>query len=64
MAEGDGALQRVGGDMAGVLVPPDVVDGHLDLRKAVEDLAGQPPNRQLGGQVGHEHLHWSARQRR
>ena len=35
MVEGDGALQPAGGDMAGVPVPLDVVDQHLDPRKAL-----------------------------
>ena len=49
MAEGDGALQPAGGDMAGCSSTPDVADQHLDPRKALEDLAGQPPHLQLGG---------------
>jgi hypothetical protein len=56
VVEGEGALQPIGGDVAGVPVPPDIVDQHIDPGAALEDLGGQPPHLHLGGEVGHEHV--------
>jgi hypothetical protein len=56
MIDGEGSLQPVGGGVPGVPVPADVVDQHIDPRKGLEYLLGQPSYLCLGGQVGDEHV--------
>ena len=60
MVEREGALEPVGSDLAGVPVPPDVVDQNIDPGTALEYLLSQPPHLRLGGQVRNEHVHLPA----
>ena len=60
MVEGEGAFESVYGDVAGIPVPADIVDQHIDPRKAVQYLLGQPPYFRLGGQVRDEQVHLPA----
>jgi len=57
MVEGEGVFKPISRETAGVPETPDVVDQDVDARECLEDLAGQPANLGLRGQVGDEHLH-------
>jgi hypothetical protein len=41
VVEREGALVAVLGDVAGVPEAPDIVDQHIDLGQALQDLLGQ-----------------------
>ena len=60
MVEGKGAFEPVCGDVPGVEVPADVVDQHMDPRKALQYLLSQLSYLRLGGQVCDEEVHPSA----
>ena len=57
MVEGEGAFEPVCGDVPGVPVPADVVDQHMDPRKALQYLLSQLSYFRPGGQVCDEEVH-------
>src|SRR5512133_2688840 len=57
MVEGEGAFEPVCGDVPGVEVSADVVDQHMDPRKALQYFLSQLSYLRLGGQVCDEEVH-------
>ena len=54
MVDGEGPLEPVSGEVAGVPVPADVVDQHIDAWEPLEHFVGQSAHIGLGGVVGEE----------